>query len=434
MWDFKTDPEFQRKLDWIAHFVREKVEPLDALWPSKVYERPMRADVAALVAPLQFEVRSQGLWACHLRPELGGQGYGQVKLALMNEVLGHSAWGPTVFGIQAPDTGNAEILAHFGTLEQKRRYLQPLLGGEIVSTFSMTEPQGGADPRVFTTRAVRDGDEWVLNGTKFFSSNARWASFLIVMAVTDPDVDVHDGASMFIVPTGVPGMSIERNLGSHGEALGEGSHAVVRYKDVRLPIDALLGEEGQGFHVAQARLGGGRIHHAMRTVGLARFALDMMVERAVSRRTHDGLLGDKQAVQFSIADSYVDIIQFRLFVLYVAWRIDRLQDYHAVRHEIAAIKATTPRVLHDVVQRAMQVHGALGVSNEMPLAAMWQQAAVLGLVDGPTEVHKATVARALMKSASPAVGMWPSAWLPGRKERARAVFENQAGSTPMDKL
>jgi acyl-CoA dehydrogenase len=420
MWDFETEPEFQEKLDWMDRFVREEIEPIDALWGDKVYERPMDPVLAKIVAPLKEKVREQRLWACHLGPDLGGEGYGQVKLALMNEILGRTSWGPTIFGTQAPDTGNAEIIAHFGTPEQKTRYLEPLLQGDIISCYSMTEPQGGADPKVFTTRAWKDGEEWVLDGWKFFSSNARWASFLIVMAVTDPDVEIYRGASMFIVPADTPGVKIERNVALYGHEAG--SHGLIHYDQVRLPQDAILGGEGQAFAIAQTRLGGGRIHHAMRTVGQAGRALDMLVERALSRTTQGTLLADKQLVQGYIADSYAEIMQFRMFVLYVAWKIDRLKDYRAVRHDIAAVKVLTPQLLHNVVQRTLQVHGALGVTDEMPLASMWQGAVTMGIVDGPTEVHKVTVARTLLKNGTPAEGMWPSAWIPGRQEAARQKF------------
>ena len=423
MWEFETEPEFQEKLDWMDRFVREEIEPLDALWGGKVYERPMDPTLAKIIAPLKQQVRDQRLWACHLGPDLGGEGYGQLKLALMNEILGRTSWGPTIFGTQAPDTGNAEIIAHYGTEEQKAKYLEPLLNGDIISCYSMTEPQGGADPKVFTTRAVRDGDEWVISGWKFFSSNARWASFLIVMTVTDPDVDIYRGASMFIVPAGTPGLDIVRNVGLFGhDAINEGSHGLVHYDDVRVPAENMLGGEGQAFVIAQTRLGGGRIHHAMRTVGQARRALDMMVERALSRSTQGSLLADKQTVQNYIADSYAEIMQFRLFVLYVAWRIDKLHDYKAVRHDIAAVKVLTPQVLQNVAQRALQVHGALGTTNEMPLAGMVNGALSLGLADGPTEVHRVTVARTLLKRGRPAEGMWPSEWIPARQEAAREKF------------
>jgi acyl-CoA dehydrogenase len=421
-WDFETDPEFQEKLDWMDQFVKDEIEPLDSLYGGEVYERPMDKVLADIIEPMKERVRKERLWACHLGPELGGEGYGQLKLALMNEILGRTSWGPTIFGTQAPDTGNAEIIAHYGTDEQKATYLQPLLKGEIISCYSMTEPQAGADPREFTCRAVRDGDEWVINGWKFFSSNARWASFFIVMTVTDPDQEIYRGASMFLVPAGTPGVDIVRNVGLHGEGLNEGSHGLIHYDNVRVPAENMLGGEGQAFVIAQTRLGGGRIHHAMRTVGQTRKALDMLVERALSRHTAGTLLADKQTVQNYIADSYAEIMQFKMFVLYVAWRIDKLKDYKAVRHDIAAVKVLTPQVLHNVVQRSLQVHGALGATNELPLSGMWQGAAVMGLVDGPTEVHRLTVARYLLKQGRPAEGMWPSEWIPAKQEAAREKF------------
>ena len=422
-WDFSTEPEFQERLDWMDGFVRDEIEPIDLVWGDLAYH-PLDQRLRAVVDPLKAQVRDRGLWACHLGPELGGEGYGQVKLSLMNEILGRSRWAPIVFGTQAPDTGNAEIIAHYGTDDQKAKYLRPLLDGEIFSSYSMTEPQGGSDPTRFTTRARRDGDEWVIDGWKFFSSNARTAEFLIVMAVTDPDVSAYQGMSMFLVPTATPGVEIVRNVGLMGESSSadHGMHALIHYDEVRVPLDALLGGEGQAFAIAQTRLGGGRIHHAMRTVGMCQRAFDMMCERALSRETHGGLLADKQSVQNYIADSYAQLMQFRLFVLYVAWEIDEYRDYRKVRHDIAAVKVLTPQVLHDVVQRSIQVHGALGVSNEMPLGQYWMAAPVMGLVDGPSEVHRVTVARQLLRRYEAAPGMWPTEHLPGRVVAAREKF------------
>ena len=317
-WDFETDPEYQKKLDWADQFVREEVEPLDFLFPDLTFV-PLDDTRRKIIDPLKDEVRRQGLWATHLGPELGGQGYGQLKLALLNEILGRSPWASNVFGTQAPDTGNAEIIAHYGTPEQKERYLRPLLDGELFSSYSMTEPHAGADPTQFTTQAVKDGNEWVINGWKYFSSNAKTSSFLIVMAVTNPDVSRYDGMSQFLVPTDTPGVNIVRNVGLYGEPMNEGFHALIHYEDVRVPEDALLGGEGQAFVIAQTRLGGGRIHHAMRTIGLAQKALDMMCERALSRETAGSILAQKQFVQGYIADSYAQLAQFRLFTLYVAW-------------------------------------------------------------------------------------------------------------------
>ena len=421
-WDFSTEPEFQAQLDWMDAFVRDEVQPLDLLWGDRAFH-PLDPALRAIVDPLKQQVRDRGLWACHLGPELGGQGYGQVKLALMNEILGRSLWASVVFGTQAPDTGNAEIIAHYGTDAQKRDYLEPLLSGELFSAYSMTEPQGGSDPSLFETRAIRDGDEWIIEGWKFFTSNARTAAFLIVMAVTNPEVDVYRGMSMFLVPTDTPGVRIVRNIGLMGERVpGSGSHALIHYDQVRVPAESLLGGEGQAFVIAQTRLGGGRVHHAMRTVGMATKALDMLCERAVSRRTRDGLLAGKQSVRDYVADSYIQLTQFRLFVLYVAWCIDQGHDPKAVRRDIAAIKVLTPQVLHDITQRAIQVHGALGVSDEMPLGGLWMTAPVMGLVDGPTEVHRTTVARQVLKGYTPVEGLWPSQHLPGRVAAAREKF------------
>ncbi|HEX7321935.1 MAG TPA: acyl-CoA dehydrogenase family protein [Mycobacterium sp.] len=316
MFDFEPDPEYQRLLDWADAFVRAEVEPLDYVFHAP-YDRS-DADAMAAVRPLMRKVRDAGLWACHLPPELGGGGYGQVKLALLNEILGRSAWGPVVFGCQAPDSGNAEILAHFGTPEQRDRFLRPLLDATVVSCFSMTEPQAGADPRLFTTTGTKRGEKWILNGEKWFASNARWADFFIVMVVSDPTVPVYSGASMFIVPAGTAGLEIVRNVAVFGEDSRYGAHGYLRFNDVELPADSLLGDEGAAFKIAQVRLGGGRIHHAMRTVGSARRAFDMMCERAVSRNIHGGKLGDLSTTKERIAQSWIELEQFRLLVLRTA--------------------------------------------------------------------------------------------------------------------
>jgi acyl-CoA dehydrogenase len=420
-WDFETEPAFQAKLDWADAFVREEVEPLDLLFPGLVFTPPDDR-LRKVVDPLKEEVRRQKLWAAHLGPELGGEGYGQLKLCLLNEVLGRSQWAPVIFGTQAPDTGNAEIIAHYGTPEQKERYLRPLLDGEIFSCYSMTEPHGGSDPTMFETLATKDGDEWVINGWKYFSSNAPTASFLIVMAVTNPEISAYQGMSMFLVPSDTPGVDIVRNVGLGSEPLGEGSHSLIHYDDVRVPEDALLGGEGQAFAIAQTRLGGGRIHHAMRTIGLATKALDMMCERALSRETQGSLLADKQFVQGYIADSYAQLLQFRLMVLYTAWSIDRHNDYRKVRKDIAAVKVVMPTVLHDITWRAIQVHGALGVSNEMPFSGMLLGASVMGLADGPTEVHKVTVARQVLRGHRESDDLWPTQHIPRRLEAAKAKY------------
>jgi acyl-CoA dehydrogenase len=426
VWDFETDPEYQRDLDWADAFVREEVEPLQ----HGLTHALVRDDIwQALVPPLQRQVKDRGLWATHLGPDLGGPGHGQVKLALLNEILGRTPMAPIVFGCQAPDSGNAEILAHYGTDEHKRLYLQPLLDGEIWSCFSMTEPQGGSDPKEFTCAAVLDGDEWVINGEKWFSSNARYAEFLIVMCVTEPDNPPYQRQSMLIVPARTPGINILRNAGHHfGGEEGAGTHAYIRYEDVRVPKDNLLGGRGQAFVVAQTRLGGGRIHHAMRTVGMARRALDMLLERAVSRRTQGELLAKKQLVQEMVADSWLDLEQFRLLVLRTAWRIDRYQDYKRVRGDISGVKAAMPGVLHRIASRALQIHGSLGTTSEMPFMDMIANAYHLGLADGPTEVHKVTLARTLLAGATPASGLFPTMHVPAARDAARVKFAHVLGS------
>ncbi|MSR15894.1 MAG: acyl-CoA dehydrogenase [Gammaproteobacteria bacterium] len=403
MWDFETEPEFQTQLDWIDDFVKRQVEPLDHLLGSQWNIADPR--FVRLVRPLQATVKAQGLWACHLGPALGGKGYGQVKLALMNELFGRSRFGPIVFGSQAPDTGNAEILAHYGTPAQKERFLQPLLNNEIVSCFSMTEPHGGADPLVFRTSAILDGDEWVIDGEKWFSSNARFAAFLIVMAVTDPDAPPHRRMSMFIVPAETPGIENIRDLTFYGEP--EATHAYLRYNQVRVPRENMLGGRGEAFVVAQVRLGGGRLHHAMRTVAQARRALEMMCERALSRVTKGEPLAMKQMVQEKIADSWVQLRQFRLLVLETAWMIDKGHDYKSVRKNIAAVKAVMPQVLHDIASRALHLHGSLGISTEMPFADWVINSFHVGLADGPTEVHKITVAREVLKEYRPSAALFP---------------------------
>ncbi|WP_197380273.1 acyl-CoA dehydrogenase family protein [Mycolicibacterium mengxianglii] len=427
-WDFSTEPEFEAKLEWIRTFVREEVEPLEVLFPGCEF-LPLDDERRRIIDPLKQQVRDRGLWAPHLGPELGGQGFGVLKLTLINEILGRSSWAPIIFGTQAPDTGNAEILARFGTQEQKDTYLAGLLSGEIFSCFSMTEPQGGSDPRVFTTRAVQDGDHWVINGRKYFSSNASVASFIIVVAITDPDVPVHKGASTFLIPAGTPGVHIEAThhlVGAHHHDPG---HSLVRYEDVRVPSSAMLGEPGQGFHVAQSRLAGGRIHHAMRSIGVAQRAIDMMARRAKSRFTQGSSLADKQLVQAMIADSYAELLQFRLTVLHTAWLIDTAGE-HAARAEIGVCKILASQVLKSIGLRAIQVHGAMGVTEQLPLTNVLLGGVVLGLADGPTEAHKVNLARLILKGYDAEDPEWPSEFLDNRVAAARIKYADVIDRVP----
>ena len=420
-WDFQTDPEFQADLDWMERYVREEIWPLETLAEELDHDGLMRA-----IEPLKQPVKDRGLWAAHLDPELGGQGFGQVKMGLMNEVLGTSPLAPFAFGAEAPDSGNSEILAIAGSPDQKERWLYPLLAGDLTSAFSMTEPEvAGSDPTLLRTRATRDGDGWVVNGHKWFSSNGSIADFLILMAVTDPDARPHQRASMFIVPADTPGVDIVRDVAtmehpSHSWAK-YGNHAEIYYRDVRLPADALLGAEGEGFLIAQQRLYPGRIHHCMRWLGVCRRAFDMLCERATYRESHGRVLGEHQSVQNWIAESAAQISAARLMTLHAAWKMDT-QGVSAARTEISLIKFFGAQVLHDVVDRALQIHGALGYSTDLPLEEMYRRARWARFVDGADEVHRQAVARQILRGYDPPADHVPSEHVPTRREAARERF------------
>ena len=420
-WDFSTDPEFAGQLDWMRTFVREEIWPLETLAGEL-----SQAQLDRIYAPLQEQVKARGLWAAHLDPELGGQGFGQVKLGLMHEILGSSPFAPNAFGNQAPDSGNSEILALAGTPEQKDRWLHPLLAGDLKSAFSMTEPDSaGSDPTTLKTRAVRDGDGWVIDGHKWFSSNASIADFLIVMAVTDPEARPHQRASMFIVPVDTPGVNIVRDVPTMEhpqEEFGKlGGHAEIRYEGVRVGPDALLGEVGAGFLIAQHRLGPGRIHHCMRWLGVSRRAFDMLCERATYRYSGGSVLAEKQTVQNWIADSAAQMQAARLMTLHAAWVMDT-QGASAARTDISLIKFFGAGVLHDVVDRALQIHGSLGYSTDLPLEAMYRYARAARFYDGPDEVHRQSVARQILRGYAPPPGERPTELVPARRDAARRKF------------
>ena len=418
-WDFSTEPEFQEHLDWMRAFVREEIWPLEVL--DLEWDQLMRA-----MAPLQERVRERGLWAAHLEPELGGQGFGQVKLGLMHEVLGTSPIAPFAFGNAAPDSGNSEILALAGTPEQKDRYLHPLLAGDLKSAFSMTEPEvAGSDPTLIRTRALDDGDAWVITGHKWFSSNASIADFLIVMAVTEPDAQRYQRASMFVVDVDTPGVEIVRDVPTMEhpeESFGRyGNHAEIRYHDVRVPKEALLGARGAGFLISQQRLYPGRIHHCMRWLGVSQRAFDMLCEYALTREAQGSRLADKQTVQNWIADSAAQRQAARLMTLHAAWVMDT-EGVRAARGDISLIKFFGAQVLCDVVDRALQIHGSLGYSTDMPLEAMFRAARGARFYDGPDEVHRESVARQILRGYEPAPGGVPTEHVPTRRAQARERF------------
>ena len=420
-WDFETEPEFEAQLEWMRGFVVEEVFPLETL--DLTYEQ-----VIKVMKPLQEQVKERGLWAAHLPPELGGKGFGQVRLGLMHEILGQSPYAPVVFGNNAPDSGNAEMLAigmeMSGREEHRERWLQPLLDGTLRSGFSMTEPHtAGSDPTLLSTRAIRDGDEWVIDGRKWYTTNGSVADFLIVMAVTNPDVHPYQGSSMIIVPVDTPGVTILRDVGSMDDpsvVYGKfGNHAEILYESVRVPVENVVGNEGAGFQLAQARLGPGRIHHCMRWLGQSKRAFDMMCERAVSRYTHGSLLSEKQTIQNWIADSLAEMHAARLMTLQAAWKMDKV-GASAARNEIAMIKYYGAQVLYNVIDRSLQTHGSLGYSSDMPLEAMYRAARAARIYDGPDEVHRQTVARSALKKYE--AHEIPTEHIPSRHEAAKAKF------------
>jgi acyl-CoA dehydrogenase len=417
-WDFSTDPEFQDRLDWMRKFVTDEIFPLEVIdWTP--------AQWAAVSAPLKQQVREAGLWAPHLPPELGGMGFGLVELGLMYEIIGMSGHAAEIFGNQAPDSGNAVMMAGAATPYQRKEYLQPLLDGKLRSAFSMTEPGAGSDPTMITTRARRDGDGWVINGHKWFTSNGSEADFLLVMCLTNPDTAKRDAFTIFIVPKSAPGVEVVRDIPNMENPYdprwraGGHTHAEIIYRDVRVPEENVLGEPGQGFRLAQSRLGPARVHRCMEWIGLAGRIFDMMCERALSRTVSGSRLADKQTVQNWIADSAAQIQGSRLMTLYAAWKIDQGGDRSA-RQEISMIKFTIANMLHDVVDRAIQLHGSLGFSADIPLEEMYRYARNARIVDGPDEVHRVTAARQILKGYQPAEP--PTEHIPTRREAARARF------------
>ncbi len=440
-WDFETEPEFQEKLTWMEGFVKNEILPLETLadhWRSDEGRRILKQ----ITDPLKDEVRRQGLWAAHLPPDMGGLGFGQVKLGLMHEILGQTPYGPSIFGNNAPDSGNAELISVGGTDDQRARWMQPLLDGTMRSCFSMTEPGAGADPTLLSTTATRDGDEWVINGHKWFSSNASISDFLLVMVKTgDSETSAYKAFSMIIVPTKTPGVNILRDVPTMGEPdhkTGEpGGHAEIIYDNVRVPFENIVGGEagiGQGFALAQKRLGPGRIHHAMRWLGQSRRAFDMLCERALSRYTHGSILAEKQMIQDWVAESYAEMQAARLLTLNAAWKMDQLhaagKHYSDARVEIGVIKFWGAKVLYNVIDRAIQVHGSLGYTTDLPLESMYRAARAARIYDGPDEVHKVTVSRQILKRYR--AHEVPSEHVPTRRAEALEKFADYLDASALN--
>jgi len=371
-------------------FIDEHIVPLE----ERLFREDDESD--ALLRDLRARAKADGLWAPHLPPEAGGTGEGFLAYADLNEEIGRVTWAQYVFNCQAPDAGNGEILHLFGTDEQKQRWLKPLVDGEARSFFSMTEPDvSGADPTGLQTTAVLDGGDWVINGRKWFSSGAEGAAFGIVMAVTEPDAEPRRRMSQIVVPTDAPGVTIEPVpiLGHRGR--GWTTHCEVNYADVRVPAENVLGERGAGFLIAQKRLGPGRIHHVMRWLGQMQRAFELMCVRALEREAFGGPLAEKQTVQNWIADSAAEIQACRLLTLDAARKIDAGDD---ARVEISLLKFYAADALSRVIDRAVQVHGALGLTDRSPLSHMYLQARGAHIYDGPDEVHRMVVSRRIVQS------------------------------------
>ncbi|MFY9222193.1 MAG: acyl-CoA dehydrogenase family protein [Blastocatellia bacterium] len=378
--------------------VAEMQKQLSEFMEKYVYPNEANADEHAgldseIEKDLQNKVKSRGWWAPHMSKEEGGMGTSVVNLGLMNEIIGRSPIGPRIFGCAAPDAGNAELLHIAGTAEQKEKYLKPLVAGDIRSCFAMTEPEvAGSDPTGLLTSAVRDGDDWVINGHKWFITGAIGSQFAITMAVTNPAAKPHQRASMIIVPTDTPGFNIIRDIDVMGSG-GLGGHCEIRFQDCRVPVTNLLGKEGEGFHLAQKRLGPGRIQHCMRWLGIAQRSFELMCKRALKRISFGEPLANKQSVQNWIADSAAELNAARLMTLHAAWKMDQGDE---ARVEVSLIKFYGAKVLHDVIDRAIQVHGALGFSKDTPLEAFYRGARAARIYDGVDEVHRMVVARKIL--------------------------------------
>ncbi len=389
--DFAPTPKVKALEERLTAFMSRFVYPNERTFYEQIEASGNRHHRPPILEDLKRRAKEAGLWNLFLPDPRYGAGLTNLEYAPLAAVMGRVLWASEAFNCSAPDTGNMEILAQYGTAEQKARWLQPLLDGRIRSGFSMTEPTtAGSDPTQLESRAVREGDSYVINGRKWFTTGAMHAAVLIVVAVTNPDAPRHRRASFLLVPTETPGVTIVRSVPVFGHVSSAGECEVL-FRDVRVPASTLLGGEGQGFAAAQARLGPGRIHHCMRAVGMADRAVEMMCRRAATRMVVGGPLAEKQMVQDLIARSRIEVNAARWMVLHAAWKMDVLGKKEAWP-DISMSKVLCAQTACRVIDRAIQVHGALGVTDDVPLAAMWRYARILRLGDGADEVHKVKIA------------------------------------------
>jgi acyl-CoA dehydrogenase len=392
---FDTSPQLKNILTAIRDFVREELIPLETQFIGRGFHA-----LEPTLHQKRQQVKSLGLWLPQIPLDYGGLGLSLFEHGLVSQELGRTPIGHYVFNCQAPDSGNMEILIEHGTAAQKEQFLYPLLNGDIRSCFSMTEPEHpGSNPTLMSTTALPDGDDYLINGHKWFTSSADGAAFAVVMAITNPEAGKHNQASQLLVPLDTPGVERVRNISVMGEA-GEGwaSHAEMRYTDVRVPQANLLGREGHGFAIAQHRLGPGRIHHCMRWLGICERAFDLMCSYAVKREIAPGrTLADQQTIQNWVAESRAEINAARLMVLAAAHQIDH-EGHYAARDEVSLIKFHVANLLQNVLDRALQTHGGLGMTDDTPLAYWFRHERAARIYDGPDEVHKWSVARRILQT------------------------------------
>lgn len=390
--DFTLSPKVEQYRKRISDFMDQNVYPIEKRVEEEMSVPGKEHTEPEILKEVRKKAKAEKLWNLFMPDEHYGQGLKVAEYAPLCELMGRSFIGARAFNCMAPDTGNMEILHDFGSPEQKKQWLEPCLDGTMRTCFSMTEPEtAGSDPTQLATRAERQGDYYVINGHKWFTSNGIGSSFAIAMVVTDPNAEPHRRASQIIVPADTAGFHIVRPVSVMGHA-GGGGHCEVVYKDCRVPVTNILGQEGGGFAIAQARLGPGRIHHCMRMIGVAERALELMCKRAATRFAHGSLLADKGNVQQWIADSRIEIDATRLMVMHAAWKIDAVGKREA-RQEIAEIKVQAANMVMRVLDRAIQLHGAMGMSDDTPIARFWRENRAMRIVDGPDEVHRMQIAR-----------------------------------------
>ena len=389
MFDFTPSKEQKEMIDKASEIMNTYV------FPNEKYMVPHRGLPNEILKPLQQIVKQSGLWAGHLPKEFGGMGMGFVSLGLLSEVIGQSPIGPYVFGSMAPDAGNGEILVHAATEEQKEKYLKPLADYKVRSCFAMTEPEvSGSDPRTLQGTAVKEGDEWIINAHKWFTTGAEGSAFAIVMVVTDPEADPHHRTSLFIVDMGTPGFEIVREVPVMGDHY-IGGHCEVRFQNCRIPEKNLLGKRGEGFKLAQLRLGPGRITHCMRWLGVARRSLNEMIAYSVMKKDGEQTLADSQLLQNNLADSEAEIQASRMLTLQAAWKMDQGDQ---ARKEVSLAKLYGAQVLNNVIDRAIQTLGMFGLTSNTPLEGLYREARAARIYDGADEVHRMVVARQVLKN------------------------------------